>query len=286
MTIWTDLSGIEFCVKFVDAGGVRTRALVAGDGEDVIMMHGTSGHLEAFSRNIVPHVHAGFRCHAIDALGHGYTDKPNEAYEIFKYGKHVIAYMDAMGIEKAHLAGESLGGWTSAWIAINHPDRVASVQLIAAGGTKANPEIMERIKTSTTLAVQTDDRDLTRKRLHLLMHNPEKDVSEELVDIRHTIYHQPDFVANIHNLLSLQNMEIRQRNLLRPDDLAKIEAPTLVVWGSQNPFGGVAEATAMHENIPGSELIIYNECGHWPQHEHAEEYNPAAIEFLRKHSIR
>ena len=249
------------------------------------MMHGTSGHLEAFSRNIVPHVKAGFRCHAIDSLGHGYTGKPNEQYEIYKYGKHVIAYMDAMGIKKAHFAGESLGGWTSAWLAINHPDRVASVQLIAAGGTRANPEIMERIKTSTTLAVQTDDIELTRKRLHLLMHNPEKDVSEELVEVRHAIYHAPDFVANIHNLLSLQNMEIRQRNILRPEDLNKIKVPTLVIWGTQNPFGGVQEATEMHENIQGSEIIIYNECGHWPQHEHADEYNPSAIAFLKAHPI-
>ena len=286
MTIWTDLTGIEFCVKFVDAGDIRTRALVAGEGEDVVMLHGTSGHLEAFSRNIVPHVKAGFRGHAIDALGHGYTDKPNEQYEIYKYGKHVIDYLDAMGIEKAHLAGESLGGWTSAWIAINHPERVASIQLIAAGGTRANPEIMERIKTSTTLAVQTDDIELTRKRLHLLMHNPEKDVSEELVQVRHAIYHAPDFVANIHNLLSLQNMEIRQRNILRPEDLNKIKTPVLVIWGTNNPFGGVQEATEMHENIPGSEIIIYNECGHWPQHEHAEEYNPSAIAFLKAHPIK
>ena len=76
MSIWTDLTGIEFALKFVDAGGIKTRALIAGAGEDVIFMHGTSGHLEAFTRNIVAHVQAGFTCHAIDALGHGYTDKP------------------------------------------------------------------------------------------------------------------------------------------------------------------------------------------------------------------
>lgn len=286
MTIWTDLTGIEFSVRFVDAGGIRTRALIAGEGEDVVMLHGTSGHLEAFSRNIVPHVEAGFRCHAIDALGHGYTGKPAEPYEIFKYAAHVIAYLDAMGIEKAHFAGESLGGWISAWIAINHPDRVASIQLIAAGGTRANPEIMERIKTSTTLAVETDDIELTRKRLHLLMHDPAKDVSEELVQIRHAIYHAPDFVANIANLLSLQNMEIRQRNILRPEDLAKIEAPTLVVWGTNNPFGGVQEATEMHENIANSQIVIYNQCGHWPQHEHADSYNSRAIGFLKANPVR
>ena len=284
MSIWTDLTGIPFQLDYVDAGGINTRALIAGKGEDVIFMHGTSGHLEAFSRNFVPHVNAGFRCHAIDALGHGYTDKPNYHYEIPKYGEHVLAYLDAQGIDKAHLAGESLGGWTSGWLAIHHPDRVKSLQMIAAGGTKANPEIMKRIKESTTRAVKEDDIDLTRKRLHLLMHNPQKDVSEELVEVRHRIYHQPDFVENVHNLLCMQEMEIRQRNLLRSEDLNKITAPTLIIWGKQNPFGDVPEAHKMHEDIAGSSLDLFEECGHWPQHEHADRYNALAIDFLRAHS--
>lgn len=284
MTIWTDLTGIPFCLEFVDAGGVKTRALVAGEGENVLMLHGTSGHLEAFSRNVAPHVKAGFRVHAIDALGHGYTDKPAHPYEIPKYGAHVLAYMDAQGIEKAHLVGESLGGWTSAWLAIHHPDRVATTQLVAAGGTKADPAVMSRIKNSTLKAVQTDDIALTRERLHLLMFDP-ANVSEELVEVRHAIYHAPDFVANIHNLLSLQEMEIRQRNILNPEDLHKIKAPTLVIWGTNNPFGPVTEADAMHANITDSRLIIYRECGHWPQHEHAAEYNPTSIEFLKAHPI-
>lgn len=284
MSIWNDLTGISFKLDFVDAGGVKTRALIAGEGEDVIFMHGTSGHLEAFSRNLVAHVEAGYKCHAIDALGHGYTDKPEHNYEIPLYGKHVLDYMDAQGIERVHFAGESLGGWIAGWIAIHHPQRVKSLQLIAAGGTKANPEIMQRIKESTTKAVKSDDIDLTRKRLHLLMHNPEKDVSEELVEVRHAIYHTPEFVNNVHNLLCMQEMEIRQRNLLRPEDLAKISAPTVVIWGRNNPFGEVPEAQKMHEAIEGSELELFEDCGHWPQHEHAERYNALAIDFLNRHS--
>ncbi len=285
MSIWTDLTGIAFNLQYVDAGGIKTRALVAGKGEDVIFLHGTSGHLEAFSRNFVPHVKAGFKCHAIDALGHGYTDKPDHDYEIPNYGAHLISYMDAQSIEQAHLAGESLGGWTAAWVAINHPERVKSLQLIAAGGTKANPEIMQRIKESTTKAVKEDNIDLTRKRLHLLMHNPDKDVSEELVEVRHAIYHTPEFVANVHHLLCMQEMDIRQRNLLRPEDMDKINQPTLIIWGRQNPFGAVPEAQKMHECIKGSTLELYEDCGHWPQHERSEIYNPMSIAFLQQHSI-
>jgi 2-hydroxy-6-oxonona-2,4-dienedioate hydrolase len=282
MTIWTDLTGIDHQLQTVDAGGIATRALVAGDGPDVVFLHGTSGHLEAFSRNIVAHVRAGFRCHAIDMLGHGYTAKPNYTYEIPKYVEHLVAYLDALGISSAHFVGESLGGWVAGWLASEQPKRVASLQMVAAGGTKANPAVMERIKTSTTKAVVEDNIDFTRERLYLLMHDGKKDVSEELVEIRHAIYHQPDFVLNLPNLLCLQEMEIRQRNLMSTERLNRIAAPTMVVWGRENPFGDVPEAHAMHEAIAGSHLVLFDDCGHWPQHEHADEFNALSVDFLRR----
>lgn len=282
MTVWTDLLGTPFSVSYVMAGAFPTRALVSGQGDDVIMLHGTSGHLEAFSRNIVPHARAGYRCHAIDMLGHGFTAKPGLDLEIPRYGAHLIDYLDAQKIERAHFIGESLGGWVSGWLAIHHPDRVKSLQLVAAGGTKANPEVMQRIKESTRKAVLTDDIELTRSRMQLLMHDP-VNATEELVQVRHRIYHEPSFVGNIDRLLCLQEMEVRQRNILRPDDLAKIKAPTLVVWGRNNPFGDVPEARAMHSDIPGSRLELFDDCGHWPQHEQAEKFNKLSIEFLNQH---
>lgn len=284
MTIWLDLTGVDFCVTTVDAGGVPTRALQAGEGPDVVFLHGTSGHLEAFSRNVAAHVAAGFRCHAIDMLGHGYTGKPDVDYEIPRYAEHLAAYLDATGIDAAHLVGESLGGWVSARLAIDRPERVRSLQLVAAGGTKAVPAVMERIKVSTRKAVENDDVELTRSRLNLLFFDPAASVSDELVEVRHRIYQQPAFRDAIDHLLCLQEWDIRQRNLLTPGDLGRIGAPTLVVWGHENPFGGVPEAEAMHAAIPGSRLVLYGQCGHWPQHEHAAEYNELSVGFLREHA--
>jgi 2-hydroxy-6-oxonona-2,4-dienedioate hydrolase len=279
MTIWTELTDLDYRVALVDAGGIRTRALQAGTGQDVVFLHGTSGHLEAFVRNIPAHA-AQYRCHAIDMLGHGYTGKPDYRYEIPRYVEHLGWYLDALGIDRAHLVGESLGGWVAAWYASEYPGRVRSLQLLAAGGTRANPAVMERIRTSTTQAALADDIGLTRARLNLLMHDPARDVSDELVEIRHRIYHQPDFQRNLDNLLCLQDMAVRQRNLLRPDRLARITAPTLVVWGHENPFGDVPEAQQLHEAIPGSRLELFAECGHWPQHEQADRYNKLSLTFL------
>ena len=281
-TIWAELAGTDLTLDHVDAGGVPTRSLRTGAGEEhVVFLHGTSGHLEAFTRNLRAHGEH-YRCHAIDMLGHGYTGKPDFPYEIARYRDHLLAYLDAQGIEKAHIVGESLGGWVGARAAIDDPDRIASLQLLCAGGTVANPEVMARIRTSTRRAVETDDIELTRSRMRLLMADP-ADATEELVEVRHAIYHQPDFVVNIDNLLCLQDLETRLRNVLTPEDLAQITVPTLVVWGRDNPFGDVPEAAAMHAAIPGSELVLFDACGHWPQHEKATEYNELSLAFLAKH---
>ena len=281
MSIWTELGAMAHRLEYVDAAGVPTRTLRAGNpnAEAVVFLHGTSGHLEAFARNFT--AHADYDLHAIDMLGHGYTGKPNTPYEISDYVRHLQDYFDAVGIDSAHIVGESLGGWVGARAAIDHPERIASLQLLCAGGTVARPEVMDRIRTSTKKAVATDDIELTRQRMRLLMAD-DADATEELVEVRHAIYHAPDFVANVDNLLSLQDMERRQRNLLRPEHLAQISVPTLIVWGRQNPFGEVPEASAMHENIAGSQLELLEKCGHWPQHEQADRYNALSLEFLRK----
>ena len=278
MTIWTELAGTAFEMSYEPVNGARTRVLRAGQGDPVVMLHGTSGHLEAFVRN-VPSFASHFEVHALDMLGHGYTENPGGDLRIPRYVQHVIDYLDSRGIERASFIGESLGGWVSGRLAADHPERVSKLVLVAPGGTVANPAVMDRIRSSTTAAVSSNDRALTRQRLELLMHDP-VNVSEELVDVRHTIYHRPEFVAGIDQLLCLQKMENRVEDLLTAEQMAAITAPTLIVWGAQNPFGDVPEAQRMHASIPGSELEILPECGHWPQHEHSDRFNELALKFL------
>ena len=279
MTIWTELIDLPHQVAWVDAGGVRTRSLQAGSGPVAVFLHGTSGHLEAFVRNLPSHAEH-FSCHAIDMLGHGLTDKPTTPYRIDNYVQHLVEYLDAIGASTAHIIGESLGGWVGARFAARHPDRIGKLTLLAPGGTVANPAVMERIKTSTRAAVERDDIALTRARLELLMHDPAKDVSDELVEVRHLLYHRPEFVAGIDHLLCLQAPEARNADLLRAAELQQIAAPTLIVWGRENPFGELPEADFLNANIAGSRLELFEACGHWPQHEHAERFNQLNLAFL------
>lgn len=81
-------------------------------------------------------------------------------------------------------------------------------------------------------------------------------------------------------LLADQEMENRKPDLLTEDQMAAIKSETLIVWGAQNPFGDIPEARRMHASIPGSRLEIFGECGHWPQHEHADRFNALTKEFL------
>lgn len=280
MSLWPVLAAGEFRMHYVDAGGVRTRSLQTGSGADtLIFLHGSGGHLEAYTRNVLEHGRH-FQVHAIDMLGHGFTGKPDRPYEMDDYVGHVLAYMDAAGIRRAHFSGESLGGWVAAWLAAKHPERVGRMLLNTAGGLTANPEVMERLRTLSMNAVRNPDREAVRKRLEWLMHD-KSHVSEDLVDMRFAIYSQPGFERAMENIMCLQVMDVRRRNMLTDEMLRAIKAPTLVIWTDHDPTGAVEVGERFARNIPGARLEIMTGCGHWPQFEDAATFNRLSLAFLR-----
>src|SRR5262249_25386435 len=150
-SMWADLRGVSFAQSWVDAGGVATRTLTAGDpaAPALLFLHGTGGHAEAFTRNLGPHAER-FRTIAIDMVGDGWTAQRHEDIEIRHYVQHVRAVLGALGIERVAISGESLGGWVGAQLAIDHPERVWALVLNTAGGTRANPKVMDTIRTLST----------------------------------------------------------------------------------------------------------------------------------------
>jgi 2-hydroxy-6-oxonona-2,4-dienedioate hydrolase len=279
-SVWSDLTGVAFTQGYLDAGGVRTRFISSGSPDKplLILIHGTGGHAEAYSRNFAAHGEH-FWTVAIDLIGHGWSDAPPGDYEIPRYGEHVLAVMDALGRDRAHISGESLGGWVAAWLALNHPEKVDRLVLNTAGGWTAHPEVMERIKRLSMEAVRDPNPARIRSRLEFLMHDVTK-VNDDLVETRRAIYSRPGYPEVMQRVLCLQDMDTRRRNMFTDEETGRIASPTLVLWTSHDPTATPEEGKRIADLIPGSRYEVMNGCGHWPQFEDAEKFNNIHLDFL------
>jgi 2-hydroxy-6-oxonona-2,4-dienedioate hydrolase len=277
-SIWTSMSEIEFQVHWVEAAGWRTRVLETGSGPTLMLMHGTGGHLEAFSRNLRA-LAAHFHVIAYDFPGQGFTSCTERDLEIADYVEHLSRLMDEMRVTRAHLCGESLGGWAAICFAAAFPDRVDRLVLNTPGGTMTTPEVMERIRSLSQEAADDPTPERIRARLEWLMADP-KSVTDELVDVRRSIYSRPGFAKSMSHVLCLQDPQVRARNLVTDDILASIKAPTLVVWTSDDPSGPAGEGMSVAERIPLGKFAFIDGAGHWPQWEQREAYDDLMVAFL------
>lgn len=279
-SIWSDLQGVSFSQGYVDAAGVKTRYLQSGTAEQpgLIFLHGTGGHAEAYVRNLAAHGEH-FNTYAIDLLGHGHTGKPDYDYEMPRYIDHLAGFIDAVGIDKVSLSGESLGGWIAGAFAVAHPDRVEKLVLNTAGAEKVSPTALEALRSSTLAAVEDPNWERVQTRLEWLMRQPE-DVHDDLTACRQRIYRQPDMLAGIHHLLCLHTIEARQKSAVKAEEWAAITAPTLVLWTTHDPTSSVEVGRELAAAIPGAQFAVMEECGHWPQFEDAETFNRIHLDFL------
>jgi 2-hydroxy-6-oxonona-2,4-dienedioate hydrolase len=277
-SVWSALAGLELSIRYVQVGEWRTRVLEAGEGEPLVVMHGTGGHLEAYAHNIVP-LSERFRVIAYEYPGHGYTTHATRDLELPDYVAHLDGLLDALGIDRTNLSGESLGGWVALKYAAAHPERVGKVVLNTPGGTMATPEVMERIRSLSQAAADDPTEERIRARLEWLMADPSS-VTDELVDIRRAIYARPGFAESMRHILCLQDPEIRARNLVTDAELAAVTGPALVVWTSDDPSGPAAAGMDMAAKMPDARFEVIKDAGHWPQWEQSETFNALALEFL------
>jgi 2-hydroxy-6-oxonona-2,4-dienedioate hydrolase len=284
-SLWSDVHRSAFTQGYIDAGGVKTRYIRAGDrsAPKLIFLHGTGGHAEAFLRNLDAHAEH-FDTILIDYLGHGWTEKPDVAYEMADYCKHLGDVMDAFGIGAASICGESMGGWIAAWFAMQSPERVERLVLNTIGGATMNPAVMKTVYDKTLAAVD-DPVANTRPRLEWLMADPSV-VTDDLVACRERIYAQPGMKEAMIKILCLQVEEPRRRNLLTPENMGAIKSPTLVVWTSKDPTASTETGAEIASWIPGAEFVVMENCGHWPQYEKPEEYNGLSLGFLLRERER
>jgi 2-hydroxy-6-oxonona-2,4-dienedioate hydrolase len=277
-SVWTTIGGLPLAIDYVDVGPWRTRVLQAGAGKPLVLMHGTGGHLETYTHNLAA-LAQRYRVIAYDFPGHGYSTHAKADLELDAYIEHLHGLLDALKLEQVHLEGESLGGWVAVKYAARHPERVESLILNTPGGTMARPEVMERIRALSQEAADDPSPQRIRARLEWLMADPAS-VTDELVEIRRTIYSRKGFADSMRYILCLQNPEIRRRNLITDAELAAAAMPAIVIWTSDDPSGPASAGMDMAKKMPKAKFEVIQKAGHWPQWEQPAVFNEVVLRFL------
>ena len=283
MSLWLDLLGVE--IKYVDTptyGRIRIAEAGKGNPETIIFQHGINGHLEAYAKNLVE-LSKDFHVIAFDYVGHGLSDKKDLLYTPMMLADQLKELMDALKIEKAHLSGESLGGWVSGFFAGLYPERTLRLMLNTAGGIpivseKGRQDLNNLISLNQRNSNNVPTYESVQARLYWLMHEKNKYmVNDELVDLRLGIYLQPEsklVLPKINNIIEHHD------DYLIPLD--KIKADTLFLWTQDNPIHDLEAVKAAQKIVPNSQLyIMKGDSAHWPQYEVPEEFNTVARNFFK-----
>jgi pimeloyl-ACP methyl ester carboxylesterase len=286
MSFWIDALGAT--VRYHDAGGIRTRAIEYGDGEPLVLMHGLSGHAESFIRNVRTLGEAGYHVYAVDAVGHGFSDKPDDAtYHSPLFEAHLLGFLDAIGAARAHVIGQSLGAWTGWRVALSHPHRIRSLVSATGAGILLDDEesrrqseaIHRKVGAVTARAVEEPTRERVRARLEFLMASPDR-VTDELVETRYTIFNLPDSRRTMAKMTAEQTGDENRAHLLREADLAGTQVPVLLLWTDKNPTVPASVAERAATLVPGARYELIADAGHWPQFERPDAFHRAVLDFL------
>jgi 2-hydroxy-6-oxonona-2,4-dienedioate hydrolase len=254
----------------------------AGSGQTVVMLHGSGAGASAwanFSSNAEAFVEAGYRVLLIDLPGWGKSD-PIVIETGFRNAVNVAAVkgvLDALGIAKVHLVGNSMGGMTALQFAVSYPDRV--IKLVTMGGGGPNiltPMPTEGIKRLNELYLEPTRENLERM-LAIFVHDTSR-LTDELRERRYNnMIDRPEHLANFAETVRVNPMHQGIPEVA--GNLAAIKIPVLIIWGSGDRFVPV-EAGMRLLAIPDSRMHIFNQCGHWVQWEHADAFNRLVIDFL------
>jgi non-heme chloroperoxidase len=249
--------------------GVSLSYLVQGSrhGEPVIFIHGYTDSHRSFDSNL-PRFPRSFRSYALDLRGHGDSDKPVCCYEQGDFADDVVAFMDALGIERASLVGHSMGSFVAHRVAVEHPDRVDALVLIGSAPTVAGNAVALDFKTVVDTLVDPID-------------------PEFVLSFQSSTFFRPipeEFLAtSVAESLKVPASVWQQAldGLLADDHsaaLPNIVAPTLILFGDQDVFFTALDQAALDAAIPNSTLVTYPDTGHGT---HVELPGPVTREIAR-----
>jgi pimeloyl-ACP methyl ester carboxylesterase len=263
--------------SFLDVDGIKTFFVERGDGEAVVLIHGAAPgacSLVSWQPNLDPLAKAGFWTIAYDQPGFGYSDLPADHSLEYRV-QHAKAFIDAIGLTHYHLVGNSVGAYVAARLALEDPrvDRmvlISSSVLAPRGSAEADTMAREHSAALREFSPSLESvRTMTLKTLY----KPDL-VTEELVRARFEMSSGPRYEAQV-----ARRSAPPQRPIV--DELPKLAPKTLILWGKNDRGAAVERALLLFDLIPGAELHVFDECGHWVQWDQAERFNRLVGDFLK-----
>ncbi len=260
------------------ANGYKIHYLDEGQGDVVVFLHGSgpgaSGHSN-FKGNYPFLVEAGYRCIIPDHIGYGFSDKPDDVDHPLSFFVECIKQtLDVAGVETCTLVGNSLGGAIAIGLALDYPELVEKLILMAPGGLSELAEYQKMPGMQKVFQVFGSGEPVTPEVMKDLfatglMYNPEH-ATDELVAERMQI-------MQIMNGHVMQTMQVP----VLVDRLSEIRCPVLGFWGMDERMMPEEGIMAMVKNIPHMRTVLVNECGHWVMVEHEGMFNRACLDFLQ-----
>lgn len=264
--------------NFIDTGDYRVHYYDVGVGHPIILLHGSGPGATGWS-NFWPNIEAlsaTNRVLAVDMPGWGHSD--TEKVGGPSHSATLIALMDKLDMESAALVGNSMGGMTGIRTAADHPSRVTHLITMGAPSPGSNyfspgPGLSEGLKI--LLEAYADPSPKNMKRLVSIMCFDQEIATDDLASMRsEAAQANPDHLAGF---LSRRWDDDYDSLYTR---LSKLPMPALFIHGRDDRVVGFENSLRLATLVPDSRLLLINQCGHWAQIEHADEFNRVVADFI------
>ena len=272
---------------FVTVQGLRTRYLAQGDGPPVILVHGASlgSSADVWRRNLGPLAACGVRVIAYDQPGFGLSDDPPDWGLAFRTS-FILAFMDALGLERAALVGHSQAGAMAVRLAFTHPDRVGRVVVLGTGSLLPPLPDREGRKGGPAEGEEGGDAEPTAADARALLEGNLFDhalITDDEVALRLRMSTGKNFRA----FQARKNSGAAARAGGGPKEkplwqrLGEIRQPLLMIYGREDRGEAARRAELAREQVPGLDLHLVPGCRHLVQWDAADAFHRLAGPFLR-----
>ncbi len=256
-----------------------------GDADTVVLLHGGGPGASAwsnFGRNM-PVIAKRFRAVMMDLPGYGGSAAQPGAGHFFTLAADALAgLLDHLGIAKAHLIGNSLGGGTAVRFALRYPDRTARLVLMGPGGLTLNvlaPDPTEGVRRLIEFAAPPGpSRAKMEAFLRVMVHNQQL-VTDELIDERYAAACQPEALAGMAAMGSSFFGEHAEDGMLWRE-AHRLKHDVLLIWGREDRVNPLDGALVALKQLRRAQLHVFGGCGHWAQLEKFDEFNELSLRFL------